>query len=187
MFAFFIAKSHDFSIFTRHNIQKMSLHKKITFFTFLLISIFSFSQNFNSVKELANRQFPWLKNKVVVKKLKNNNNKDGFEIQTKGNKLHIAATSVSAASRGLDYYVKTYAHQSISHMGDNVQNLTSLPQIKGVIHKDSEVKYRYALNYCTINYSFSFYTWKDWEKELDWMALNGVNIMLAPVGTERLV
>lgn len=186
MFAFFIVKSHDFSIFTRHNIRKMSLHKKITFFTFLLISILSFSQSFNSVKELANRQFPWLKNKVVVKKLKNNNNKDGFEIQTKGNKLHIAATSVSAASKGLDYYVKTYAHQSISHMGDNVQNLTSLPEIKGLIHKDSEVKYRYALNYCTINYSFSFYTWKDWEKELDWMALNGVNIMLAPVGTEQV-
>ena len=46
------------------------------------------------------------------------------------------------------------------------------------------VPYRYALNYCTINYSFSFYTWEDWEKELEWMSLNGVNIMLAPVGTE---
>ena len=48
----------------------------------------------------------------------------------------------------------------------------------------SPFRYRYALNYCTYNYTYSFYDWNDWERELDWMALNGVNLMLAPLGTE---
>ena len=45
----------------------------------------------------------------------------------------------------------------------------------------SPFRYRYALNYCTYNYTYSFYDWNDWERELDWMALNGVNLMLAPL------
>jgi len=32
----------------------------------------------------------------------------------------------------------------------------------------------------------SFYTWKDWEHELDWMALNGVNTMLVANGEEAV-
>ena len=45
---------------------------------------------------------------------------------------------------------------------------------------------RYALNYCTYNYSYAFYRWPDFEWELDWMALNGVNLMLAPLGMEAV-
>lgn len=59
-----------------------------------------------------------------------------------------------------------------------------MPEVKNPIEKETFAEYRYALNYCIINYSYSFYTWEDWERELDWMALSGVNLMLAPVGTE---
>ena len=107
-----------------------------------------------------------------------------FTLETRNNQLYISASSANAASRGLDWYVKHYAHQSISHFGNNTRNINKLPVVSPLLKKTSLVPYRYALNYCTINYSFSFYTWEDWEKELDWMALNGVNIMLAPVGTE---
>ena len=50
----------------------------------------------------------------------------------------------------------------------------------------AQYKYRYALNYCTYSYTMSFWNWKEWEHELDWMALNGVNLMLAPMGTEEI-
>ena len=32
----------------------------------------------------------------------------------------------------------------------------------------------------------SFWDWPRWEKELDWMALNGVNLLLAPLGNEMV-
>ena len=159
--------------------------KFITCFTLFIIGI-QLNAQYSAVKELATRQFPWLKNKVSLKEIPKENNEDIFIIETKKDKLYISASSTSAASRGLDWYVKHVANQSISHMGDNVKNLKKLPEVTQPIKKKSFVPYRYALNYCTINYSFSFYTWNEWEKELDWMALNGVNIMLAPVGTEKV-
>lgn len=152
----------------------------------LLISQFSIAQTYDGTRAIAKRQFPWLAEKMQLKKKDKENGKDIFELSVSNEKLIIEASSESAASRGLDWYVKHYCHQSISHMGDNKNMIKTLPQIKGMIKKTSFVPYRYALNYCTINYSFSFYTWEDWEKELDWMALNGVNIMLAPMGTEMV-
>lgn len=122
--------------------------------------------------------------RLVLKSVPKEKDADVFTLETRNNQLYISASSANAASRGLDWYVKHYAHQSISHFGNNTKNINKLPVVSPLLKKTSLVPYRYALNYCTINYSFSFYTWEDWEKELDWMALNGVNIMLAPVGTE---
>ncbi|CDN73707.1 alpha-N-acetylglucosaminidase [Elizabethkingia anophelis] len=142
------------------------------------------AQDFKSVNNLSQRQFPWLAGRLVLKSVPKEKDADVFTLETRNNQLYISASSASAASRGLDWYVKHYAHQSISHFGNNTRNINKLPVVSPLLKKTSLVPYRYALNYCTINYSFSFYTWEDWEKELDWMALNGVNIMLAPVGTE---
>ncbi|MGN5953056.1 alpha-N-acetylglucosaminidase [Sphingobacterium lactis] len=153
---------------------------------FMLIYLPSQANDFKAVYELAGRHFPWLKGKVDINPLENKKQGDAFTIEVVQNRLKIEATSTSAASRALDWYVKHYAHQSISHMGNQIKNVSKLPLTNGKISQSSFVPYRYALNYCTINYSFSFYTWEDWEKELDWMALNGVNIMLAPVGTEMV-
>lgn len=160
--------------------------KKIFLFFFVFLALLIEAQDFTAVQQLADRRFPWLKNKIVIQKIPFENNQDVSIIQTENNKLKILASSISAASRGLDWYVKKYAHQSISHLGNNVENLERLPVVEIPVKRKSFVKYRYALNYCTINYSYSFYTWEDWEQELDWMALNGVNLMLAPVGTELI-
>jgi alpha-N-acetylglucosaminidase len=142
------------------------------------------AQVYQSVKELAERRIPWLAKSIVFNTISGSGDKDVFELSTKNNKLLIAANNSNAAAKGLGYYLNNYCKQSISHVGANIKPLQKLPLINLKIRKESIVEYRYALNYCTINYSFSFYTWPDWEKELDWMALNGVNIMLAPMGTE---
>ena len=105
--------------------------KKLKFITCFTLFIFGIQLNaqYSAVKELAIRQFPWLKNKVSLKEIPKENNEDIFIIETKKDKLYISASSTSAASRGLDWYVKHVANQSISHMGDNKSQLAKLPQI----------------------------------------------------------
>ena len=39
-------------------------------------------------------------------------------------------------------------------------------------------------NYCTYSYTMAFWDWARWEKEIDWMALHGINLPLAAVGQE---
>ena len=72
----------------------------------------------------------------------------------------------------------------MSHGADNLKSLDVLPEVRPKCVIETPFQYRYALNYCTFNYSMSFYQWKDWERELDWMALHGVNLMLATMGME---
>ena len=40
-------------------------------------------------------------------------------------------------------------------------------------------EYRYNMNVCTFGYSYAHWDWKRWEREIDWMALNGINMPLA--------
>ena len=39
---------------------------------------------------------------------------------------------------------------------------------------------------CTQSYSFAWWDWTRWEQEIDWMALNGINLALAWSGQEAI-
>jgi alpha-N-acetylglucosaminidase len=144
------------------------------------------AQTFKAVNELAQRRTPWLAKMLVFSAIPKEDGKDVFELSTKNNKVYIAATDANTASFGLNWYLKYYCHRNMSHMGDNLSAVVQLPLVNKKVRILSPFPVRYALNYCTISYTMSFYTWKDWERELDWMALNGVNLMLAPVGMEAV-
>lgn len=47
-------------------------------------------------------------------------------------------------------------------------------------------RFRYYQNVCTVSYSFVWWDWPRWEREIDWMALNGINLPLAFTGQEAL-
>lgn len=139
---------------------------------------------YEEVRAIASRRVPWLAKALLFKVIKPEEGKEVFELATVKDKVLISASTPGAAAQGLNWYLKYYCHRSMSHFGDNLSAVSRLPEIKERIRIFSPYRYRYALNYCTISYSMSFYSWKDWERELDWMALNGVNLMLAPVGME---
>jgi len=153
------------------------------FLLFLPLQIFA--NPFNAVDGIISRRIPWLKGHVVFNQLKPSDT-DIFELYTQNGKLIINATGTNAAATGLNWYLKYYCHRSMSHMGDNLQPISPLPIVKEEVRVKAPSKYRYALNYCTYSYSMSFYNWKDWERELDWMALNGVNLMLSVNGMEAV-
>lgn len=45
-------------------------------------------------------------------------------------------------------------------------------------------RFRYYQNACTTSYSMVWWQWPRWQRELDWMALNGINLALAFNGQE---
>lgn len=42
------------------------------------------------------------------------------------------------------------------------------------------------MNICTVSYSYLWWNWKDWDRHIDWMALNGFNLVLAPLAQEAI-
>lgn len=144
------------------------------------------AQDFSPVRALAERRTPWLAQKLSFSTIPKENGKDVFVIQTRNGKIEISASDLNSAAKALGFYLKNYCHRSMSNMGDNLSPVAKLPVVANPIKIVSNAEIRYALNYCTVSYTMAFYKWKDWEHELDWMALNGVNLVLAPVGVEAV-
>lgn len=61
----------------------------------------------------------------------------------------------------------------------------SIPEIKETIHKESPYEIRYAYNYCTLSYTMPFWGYDEWQRELDYFALNGVNLILDTTQQKR--
>ncbi|HMD61801.1 MAG TPA: alpha-N-acetylglucosaminidase TIM-barrel domain-containing protein, partial [Opitutaceae bacterium] len=143
------------------------------------------SGEFSGVEDLVARRVPWLRDRVRFERLAGAP-LDAFELRTDGGGLVVRASGSNAAAAGLGWYLKYSCHRSMSHMGDNLSPVASLPALERPERIDANARYRYALNYCTFNYTMSFYSWADWERELDWMALSGVNLMLSANGQEAV-
>jgi alpha-N-acetylglucosaminidase len=139
-----------------------------------------------AVADLAQRISPWLAPSLELRLIPKAGNYGVFEIETVNGKLIIRGSDPSSAAMGLNWYLKYYCHRSASHLGNNLAPVTVLPKLPRPLRKVSHVQYRYFLNYCTLNYSLAFADWSRWEHEIDWMALNGVNLALATTGTEAV-
>lgn len=168
--------------------KNMIRYRSLILFVLMLAGLTAKTAPYEEVKGIASRRFPWLAKALVFQVIPAEDGKEVFELSSVKGKVVVAASTANAAAEGLNWYLKYYCHRSMSHFGDHLSapDLGKLPEIRNKVRIVSPYPYRYALNYCTISYSMSFYTWKDWERELDWMALNGVNLMLAPVGMEAV-
>lgn len=150
---------------------------------FLAVGSIAHADVFSGVKELVDRRAPWLGEHIRFQSVPASDG-DCFILQTVGDNLVVKATNANTAAVGVNWYLKYYCHRSMSHMGDQLAPVTELPVVESPLTVKTSSIYRYALNYCTYNYTMSFYDWDDWQWELDWMALNGVNMMLVANGSE---
>ncbi|CAG8888802.1 unnamed protein product [Penicillium egyptiacum] len=103
--------------------------------------------------------------------------------------ISVKGTSVSALSSGLHRYLTDVAHVDIYwFIGSRLDVAPSkLPHLTTPIQGSSTVPWRYHFNTVTFSYTTAFWTWEDWESQLDWMALRGVNLPLAWVGQEKII
>ncbi len=110
--------------------------------------------------------------------------KDAFEIESKHNKIILRGNNGVSVASALYYYLTEYCHCQVTWDGTNLNLPQILPAVAHKIHKATPYNYRYYLNYCTFNYSMSWWSWGRWQKEIDWMALHGINMPLALTGQE---
>lgn len=103
---------------------------------------------------------------------------------TADGKIRIRANNGVSLASGVNYYYKYYCNVHISQETRQTKMPDSVVPINGSVRKDSQVKYRYAYNYCTFSYTMAFWGEEKWQNELDWLALSGVNLMLDVTGYE---
>ena len=110
---------------------------------------------------------------------------EAFQLGGSAGAVTITANTLSALTCGLNWYLNHDAKVNICW-----NNLTETPTVYPA-PSDTQVhattaKYRYYLNYCTFSYSMSTWDEDRWMKEIDWMALHGVNLPLQIVGIDAV-
>lgn len=131
---------------------------------------------------LLERICPGASHKFIIQLQKGDN--DFFELDQKGNKVVIRGNNYVNIATGLNWYLKYYAGIHLSWNGMTAQLPENLPKVTTPVRKETDLSLRYDFNYCTYSYTMAFWDWKRWEKEIDWMALHGINLPLAAVGEE---
>lgn len=154
---------------------------------FLLILLaclcFPFAQLWgNPVNGLLERIDSGASKKFIIQVKKGQS--DFFELDQKGDKVVIRGNNYVNIATGLNWYLKYYAGIHLSWNGMTAKLPESLPKVSTPVRKETNLALRYDFNYCTYSYTMAFWDWKRWEKEIDWMALHGINLPLAVVGQE---
>lgn len=119
---------------------------------------------------------------VVVNPLLFTEHKDAFTIHTNGNQLVVRASSGVAAVWAAHHYLKKYCGAHIGWQVSRVYVPSPLPPAdERVVAND---RFRYYQNVCTASYSFVWWDSAQWVAHVEWMAVNGINLSLAPVAQE---
>ncbi|KAK3675176.1 hypothetical protein LTR78_005110 [Recurvomyces mirabilis] len=103
--------------------------------------------------------------------------------------INIAGNSPIALASGLRWYMTNYIRVDIYWFIGSRLHLAPqiLPKVNATYQGSSIVPWRYHFNTVTFSYTAAFWSWEDWELELDWLALRGVNLPLAWVGYEKVL
>lgn len=111
---------------------------------------------------------------------------DAFEVESRAGRLVLRGHNGVTVGSALNWYLRHVAHAQLSWCGDNLELPAELPPVPEKVRVTSPYRQRVYLNYCTFNYTAAWWDRARWEREIDWMALNGVTTPLAIVGQEAV-
>ena len=167
--------------------------KRYKFITWVLLTIlFPFTtvaqdSDLITIQGLAKRLIPQQSAQFQFIKLPAHKGKDCFTLASKGGKIVISGNNANSMAVGLNYYLNNYCRTTVSWYAEVPVVLPAkLPDIKSPVSSSAKVARRFFFNYCTYGYTVPFFSWKEWERLIDWMALNGINMPLAITGQETV-
>ncbi|XP_076212584.1 alpha-N-acetylglucosaminidase [Aptenodytes patagonicus] len=96
----------------------------------------------------------------------------------------VTGSSGVAAAAGLYRYLRDFCGCHLSWSGAQLRLPDPLPRLRAEIRASAPGRYRYYQNACTQSYSYAWWDWARWEREIDWMALSGINLAPAFTGQE---
>lgn len=109
-----------------------------------------------------------------------------FQYKVDQGVLSVEGSSPVALCRGFYDFIKSNRSGIYSWSGNNVRFPEELKEspLKRVV---SPFENHFMCNVVVYGYSMPYWDWARWEKEIDWMALHGIDMPLALVGYEAIL
>lgn len=158
------------------------MYMKLTFLLLSWLMLFPVSLPANPIKGMLERIDKGASGKFITEIKKSP--VDFFELDQQGDKVVVRGNTYINIATGINWYLKYHAGIHLSWNGMQAKLPAVLPAVTRKERHETNLSLRYDFNYCTYSYSMAFWDWKRWEKEIDWMALHGINLPLAAVGEE---
>ncbi|HWD40694.1 MAG TPA: alpha-N-acetylglucosaminidase, partial [Fimbriimonas sp.] len=110
---------------------------------------------------------------------------DVFEVEASGGRVSVAGSSPIALCRGAYEYLKDACKWQFSWSTESAPLPLPLPDCppRRVVCPN---RYRFYFSVCTFAYTMAWWRWDRWEREIDWMALHGINMPLSLTGQEKV-
>ncbi|XP_046812206.1 alpha-N-acetylglucosaminidase isoform X1 [Lucilia cuprina] len=105
-----------------------------------------------------------------------------FQIyKTTTNKIVIIGYDGVSAAKGFNHYLKYFLHKTIYWYNKHIyiEDGIELPYVNITSKSSSSVIY--YQNVCTWGYSFVWWNWSKWVEHIDWMAMMGISLTIAPI------
>ena len=111
--------------------------------------------------------------------------------------IHVHATTISDMTAGIGWFLRHDCNitigwprgggsTSIAQREVLLNHYLRQPDSRPPIEQHRQVPLNYLMNVCTHSYSLVWYSWTEWEAFIDWLALSGINMVLALTGQEEI-
>jgi alpha-N-acetylglucosaminidase len=178
----------------------MKTNKNTFFILFLAVALFAAAGNIYSQKKtvskngdysaitgLIERTAPGKSGSFVFETIQPENGQEVFELESAGDKIVLRGSNNLALARAFNWYLNYYCHTSVSWFKvEPIDIPATLPAVDKKVRQACRFEKRFFLNYCTFGYTTLWWQWAEWERFIDWMALNGINMPLAITGQEYI-
>jgi len=122
-----------------------------------------------------------------LRALESADGRERFRIASDGGRILIQGSTPSALLFGANWYLKYVAHLQLSSDGAQLGAAGDLPLPQAPLDMETPYAWRYALNENVDGYTSPYWDWPRWEREIDLLALSGVNAMLLERGTDMVL
>lgn len=137
-----------------------------------------------AVYDLIERVTPGYASQYRLEIISSENGNDIYEVDGDGQKIILRGNNAVSLATAFNWYLKYTCHAHVSWFGNQLELPAKLPQ---PVHKERRIingKYRVYMNYCTVSYTAAWWNWERWQQELDYMAMNAINMPLFSVGLD---
>ncbi|MFK4799853.1 alpha-N-acetylglucosaminidase [Streptomyces sp. MPA0124] len=112
---------------------------------------------------------------------------DWFGVSGRAGHVRVTGTSPAVLLSGVNWYLKYTAKVDVGWPGRSTAKLPrTLPAPDGTVRRHASVPHRFALNDTDDGYSGAYRDWASYERQIDLLALHGVNEVFVQMGADAV-
>ena len=143
---------------------------------------------YQSVYDLIRRALPGKESCFLLREMKVEEAATGqncYCVSSEGEKIILSGDCVISLCMAFYAYLREECGVNLSWCGNREIAAPEELPVPAVERRYAvPQQHRVYMNYCTFGYSALVWDWARWEKEIDFMAMNGVNMPLSIIGTQ---